>query len=365
MTCSEVRQHILRLISRGGIAPGGRLPTFRVLARDCGTSVPTVQRAVAMLVSEGVLVSRIGSGTYVLERGSRPAGKLLGVLFPSGGNMFRNFCSEAEDAIREVFLAADCVPVVVYPRRALRGRERKEEELKLIRQMLRQGIAGLIVNSGSGLRLEPELRSSGIPVVYFNNPGTDRGGFDFVTSDNYQIGRLAADRLIGAGKTPCAIVADSVTTDAVADRITGFRDRLREAGVPEPEVIDSDRLPVPFPLETAERFAGVHGIFGTNDSDAMNSLDLCRRAGLRVPGDIGVIGVDDNEICEHVTPRLDSIRQHAAAMGRKAAELLLDRVRNGAGIDFVTVRFCGELVERESVVPGSGAGREKGATNPD
>ena len=152
----------------------------------------------------------------------------------------------------------------------------------------------------------------------------------------------------------------------VSGRITGFCDRLREAGVPEPEVIDSDRLAVPYPLETAKRLAGVHGIFGTNDSDAMNSIDLCRRAGLRVPDDIGVVGVDDNEICEHVTPRLDSIRQHAAAMGRKAAELLLDRVRNGAGIDFVTVRFCGELVARESVVsPGSGAGRTRSATNPD
>ena len=354
MTCSEVRLHILRLISQGGIAPGGRLPTFRALARECDTSVPTVQRAVAMLASEGVLVSRVGSGTYVRERRSRSSGRLLGVLSPNSGTLFANFISDAENAIREVFFAADCVPVVVYPRAQLHGRERKEEELTLIRQLLRQGVAGLIINSGSGLNLEPELRSSGIPVVYFNNPGTDHGGFDFVSSDNYQIGRLAAERLISAEKFPCAVVGDSLATYAVSERVLGFSDFCREAGVPEPRVISSDQLPVTYPVELLDEFRGVRGVFGTNDANAVKMMNFFRENGVAVPGEIGVIGVDDGEICEHVTPRLDSIRQHAAVMGRKAAELLLERVRNGMGDDFVTIKIRGELVTRESVVsPGA------------
>ena len=107
-------------------------------------------------------------------------------------------------------------------------------------------------------------------------------------------------------------------------------------------------------VELLDEFRGVRGVFGTNDADAVKMMNFFRENGVAVPGEIGVIGVDDGEICEHVTPRLDSIRQHAAVMGRKAAELLLERVRNGMGDDFVTIKIRGELVTRESVVsPGA------------
>jgi GntR family transcriptional regulator / MocR family aminotransferase len=63
----QLRRHMRELILTGGIAPGARLPAQRQLARDLGLSRNTITDVFETLTSEGLLESRIGAGTFVVN----------------------------------------------------------------------------------------------------------------------------------------------------------------------------------------------------------------------------------------------------------------------------------------------------------
>lgn len=62
-----------------------------------------------------------------------------------------------------------------------------------------------------------------------------------------------------------------------------------------------------------------------NDMVAIPLLQRLQSAGIRVPEDVSVIGIDDHEFCRYSTPTLSSIRQPLEAMGARAAELVVGR----------------------------------------
>jgi LacI family transcriptional regulator len=71
------------------------------------------------------------------------------------------------------------------------------------------------------------------------------------------------------------------------------------------------------------------GLMAANDARARHVLEACRAIGLRVPEDVAVLGVDNDEvICELTDPPLSSIEHGAANLGYQAAALL-DRLMAG------------------------------------
>lgn len=356
MTCEEVKNKILDLIAEQQFEPGSKMPAFRALARKFEASIPTVQRAISMLVSEGILISKVGSGTYVSERRNNKS-RLIGILLPYTGMLGDNFLAVAQHRMREVFQQNGYIPVIVYPQGGTRGEERMREELFLIEQLMSQEVAGLIVGSASDVDSPfwRKLRFFNLPIVCFNNIGRAADQFDFVASDNEQGGVLAAERLIEAGKVPAIILADQLESDAVSRRVRGFCATFADAGLPAPEVVNLDSC---FGSSTLigdrllEKIKKHKGVFAVNDTYAVKTLTALRDDGVKVPEEIAVIGFDDGDICEHVTPRLDSIRQSAGLMGEKAARLLLDRIAAGDAIlDTMHIKVKVSLTKRESVAP--------------
>ena len=67
-------------------------------------------------------------------------------------------------------------------------------------------------------------------------------------------------------------------------------------------------------------------IVAASDTQAFGALEAARDAGLRVPGDVSVIGYDDIEIAEYLG--LTTIRQPLFALGVEGVELLLDSIAN-------------------------------------
>ncbi|SEE90070.1 GntR family transcriptional regulator [Ruania alba] len=61
----QIREQIHGLVSSGRLAAGERLPSVRQLAHDLGVAAGTVAKAYRRLEAEGILVSRIGSGTTI------------------------------------------------------------------------------------------------------------------------------------------------------------------------------------------------------------------------------------------------------------------------------------------------------------
>lgn len=88
----QVVLHVRRLIERGQLRPGGRLPAERDLAGQIGVSRPTVRAGLRALAAMGVVQSRHGSGTYIPEGppvlGAEPLSFLAALHGFTGAEMY-------------------------------------------------------------------------------------------------------------------------------------------------------------------------------------------------------------------------------------------------------------------------------------
>jgi LacI family transcriptional regulator len=163
----------------------------------------------------------------------------------------------------------------------------------------------------------------------------------YVGTDNTAVARLAADHLLERGFLHFAYCGYSPTpvNGCSRKREDAFQEAIHQAGhscavhnVPDTASDTWERLcgelaqwltSLPHPL----------GLMACNDSRALQILEACRMAGLRVPEDVAVVGVDNEEaVCPFTDPPLTSVDQGAQQTGYEAA-LLLDQWMDGEPVD--------------------------------
>lgn len=155
--------------------------------------------------------------------------------------------------------------------------------------------------------------------------------------DNVAIARLAADHLLDQGFRRLAYYGFLRTriNRWSEERARAFRQRCREAGVScavyaghhgrARQWADLQRELAAW-LQSLEKPVG---LMACNDARARHVLEACRTVGLRVPDDVAVVGVDNDEmICELTQPPLSSVDQGARRLGWHAAALL-ERLMSG------------------------------------
>jgi LacI family transcriptional regulator len=159
-----------------------------------------------------------------------------------------------------------------------------------------------------------------------------------VVADEREIGRMGADHLLRLGFGHFAFVGGG-------DRAEGFAQAVGEAGghlVETPQLIRenadddwSDLLDLSVDwLRAAPKPLGVMAM---HDLKARNVSLACRLAGLRVPDDVAVLGVDNDELlCDLSDPPLSSIEQGLHQIGYESARLV-DRMLHGEPPQTVTV----------------------------
>lgn len=156
--------------------------------------------------------------------------------------------------------------------------------------------------------------------------------FPSVRSDNVKGAQLAIRHLHALGHRRIAHITGprgNVLTRARRDSIAPERHRL-DLPAREGWIIHGD-----FSMRAGHRAAAdicamkerPTAVFCASDETALGLISGLHHHGIRVPEDISVVGFDDIELAEHYLPALTTIRQDRKALGRRAAELLLDRLR--------------------------------------
>jgi len=92
-------------------------------------------------------------------------------------------------------------------------------------------------------------------------------------------------------------------------------------------------------------------IFCFNDIAAIGAIRALKDAGCSVPGDVSVVGFDDIQSAAYSTPSLTTVSQPLMEMGRKGAEVLLDRIANRDKEYPSEIVMAPELIVRESTGP--------------
>ncbi|MCG6499494.1 LacI family DNA-binding transcriptional regulator [Kitasatospora sp. A2-31] len=231
---------------------------------------------------------------------------------------------------------------------------RTEQERQRFEQYLAaQRVDGvLLVSVHRDDPLPDQVRALGLPAV-LNGRRSPQEPLAYVDTDNVGAGRSAVDHLAGRGRCRIATITGPLDMDAAQGRLSGYRQGLAAAGLPEDERLvatgdfteDGGRRAM---RELLARCPDLDAVFAASDLMAVGALAVLRARGLDVPGDVALVGVDDSPVARHLDPPLTTVRQPIEEMGRRMAGILLRQIAGEGGVEPSRLVLPTELVVRRS-----------------
>jgi len=198
------------------------------------------------------------------------------------------------------------------------------------------------------------VRETGAPFVRLSHGGKNGSEYSVATDD--RVFSAAMTRYLASlGHKRIAFIKGNTLHKAVNNRYEGYRDGLRESGLPFSDslVAQGDNSIGSGEICAAEllqRSPRPSAIFCANDDMAAGVLRVAMRLGIRVPQDLSIAGCDDISLARQLNPALTTIRQPLDAMAEAAALALIEGAR-GAQLDPCLEIVPGELKIRESTAP--------------
>jgi DNA-binding LacI/PurR family transcriptional regulator len=306
--------------------------TIRDVAERAGVSIATVSRALHGLprVSEATRQRVLAAAAELHYVASPSAASLaggqnmaIGVVAPSVNGWFvATIVHSAERLLRPAGY-----DVLLYSL----GVEPEERRRAFAGNVLRKRVDAVLV---VGIRPEPEevaaLSAVGGPVTVV---GADVPGWASVRVDDEAVGRCAVRHLLDLGHRRIAYIGSEpegpAEPVASAGRRAGYRLELTAAGLgPDPALEVDGGFTVRGGMAAMDALlaagAPPSAVFAASDEMAMGAAHVARQAGLRIPQDLSVVGVDDHEMAELFD--LTTVAQPVYSQGVMAAEMILRRL---------------------------------------
>jgi DNA-binding LacI/PurR family transcriptional regulator len=199
------------------------------------------------------------------------------------------------------------------------------------------------------------LDETGIPTVAIDRIPSGYTGYS-VTLDNVKAGRMAAEHLVDLGHTQVAHIAGPLQLRLSRERQQGFVEALASRGLRPSAVIPSQNgwyCEAGFQAmqEILRNPEQPTALFAANDRMAIGALLAAVDAGLRVPEDLSIIGLDDIEVAAYHNPPLTTLRQSFESLATLGIQILIDLLA-GKEPEQPNIIIEPELVVRRSTGPG-------------
>ncbi len=330
-----------------------RKVTIAAIARLAGVSVPTVSRVingrsdVSPQTRERVEELLTRHGYRRRPASMRTSSGLIDLVF---NDLDSPWAVEIIRGVEDVAHAAGIGTVVsAIHRRTVPAKQ----WLDNMRSRATEGV--IFVISTLEPPLQAELRRLNIPVVIVDPSGVPPQEAPTIGATNWAGSLRATEHLIGLGHRRIGFIAGPPQLMCSRARLDGYRTALETAGVSFDDDLvfqgdfyhesgftgGSRLLQLPEP-PTA--------IFASSDQMALGVYEAVRRAGLRVPDDVSVVGFDDLPEVRWSSPPLTTVRQPLAEMGMVAARTVL-RLAQREKIESPRIELATELVVRDSTAP--------------
>ena len=345
---------INKSIDEGTLKPGDKIPSENELCEKFDFSRQTVRHAISRLAADGLLESRRGSGTYVSDQyaddGKQSVVAVVTTyvddyIFPStirgiestlsakGYSMqlsFTNNTTGKEKQILESLLERnDIAGVIMEPVKSARP----SPNIGLYRRMVDRGMKVLFLNS-----YYPELD---LPHVSLNDEECA-----------YRAVKALADS--GHKSIGCVLKLDD---GQGRERYSGYLRAMTECGlsftydhvnwIDTIDIKDGKRALV----RVMERLKGCTAVFCYNDQVAGILMQVLMENGIKVPGDISVIGMDDSDMAKIGVGgvSISSIPHPKSRLGEKAAQNMIRLIHSTGKSCNATYEFSGDVILRDSV----------------
>lgn len=272
---------------------------------------------------------------------------VIGVIIPETVHFFfSTVISGIEDeAMKEGYNVMICQSIESF-----------EREADSIDALMSARVDGLLVDISretSDLAHLQKVVEEGVPMVFFDRL-VEGMNAPSVIVDDYQGAYDAVEHLIQQGCKDIAHLAGPGNLIIGRKRIEGYTSALEDNEMPiKKDFIVECRNGTQEEAEQAmdQLLASgkkIDGVFANNDMAALGALKSIKKAGLKIPEDIAVIGYSDWQFCSLVNPSLSSVSQPGYEMGKEACKLIFKEI-NKTNTEKSTIKILDtEVVVRES-----------------
>jgi LacI family transcriptional regulator len=234
--------------------------------------------------------------------------------------------------------------------------EREDNEKRSLRSLERARVDGAIIvlfhHRLGDLKYLTDLSIS-IVALTSREQKSENVLIDTIYVDNESMAKTAVCHLINQGYSRIGMIAGLQGTPPRRNRIRGYRQALIEHNLPTNEILIQD-----YDFTEQGGYQGMRellklkplpdAVFAANDLMALGAMRVIREAGLNIPADIALVGIDDIPAAKLVHPPLTTISQMQENIGRTAAELIIERIEGTAPDKPRLVEMPFELIIRES-----------------
>lgn len=220
---------------------------------------------------------------------------------------------------------------------------------EIVADATRSGVNGIITGIDRDTPGFWAIVNSGLPTAFINTPPNWQnplcGPVAILHNDETAIGRLGADFFRRIGKfRSYAFVPTKEKTFWSTYRKRGFRTALAANGI-YPTTFDHRKTSLEKWIESLPKPAAV---MAANDQNAIRVIEICAKLKLKVPDQVAVLGVDNDELyCVNSRPSLSSIHPNHVELGRSAAEMLDRMMRKPMSRRITYIPPIG-VIERDS-----------------
>lgn len=232
-----------------------------------------------------------------------------------------------------------------------------KKEIAGVNTLFNSRVDGLLISLSSDTRNTDHFNvflKKQIPLIFFDRV-IEHPSCTSIVIDNVKAGYDAANHLIEQGCKRIAHVGGSMSRNVYADRLKGQIMALKEHGIEhDPSLVISNNLSDQEGAEAAQQLLKLDrrpdGIFTANDTAGVAVIRELKQAGVSVPGDIAVVGFNNDPVSKVIEPNLTTIRYPGTEMGEVAAQTLIDKLKEAPPPHINSIVLRHELIVRASSV---------------
>jgi GntR family transcriptional regulator of arabinose operon len=339
-------------INAGVYRESGRLPTEMQLSAAHQVSRETVRKALSLLVEEGLIERRQGSGSRVLPAPMRPANNNVAIIATFMDDyIFPSLLYHAQTALEKQGFTT-----LVFSTQNQLSREQE-----ILQGLLENPVRGILVEGvkttlpNPNLNLYRRLEEMGVPIVFFHSSYPELE-CACISDDNWGGGYQAAEHLFSRGHSRIGGIFKCDDVQGV-QRCAGFLAAMRDRGLPYPDrqIIWYGSVERQDMVERGDSqwldnyltscLQDCTALICYNDEMAYALVKALLRLGRRVPEDVAVISFDSTYYSGISPVPITSLAHNPGRMGTLAASAMLDLLQ---GRPTESKRLGWVLVEKQS-----------------
>jgi DNA-binding LacI/PurR family transcriptional regulator len=326
--------------------------TITDVAQEAGVSRATVSRVISHkpFTSDKIktrvfaAIEKLGYQPNLVARSLRvQQSKIIGLIISDIQNPFYTGLVRAveDTAYKNNFLVFLC-----------NSDEDIAKEVLYLKLMIAEKVAGVVITPTRETENPSRiLLEAGIPIVVVDRSISDMD-VDTVVIDNHQTAFDLVDHLISDVHSRIAIVAGPSTITTSRERLEGYLKALTDHGLPvRPELIRQGLPKEEFGYratrELLELAQPPDALFLVNNLLTLGALRAIHEKNLRIPEDIALVAFDDISWTSFVSPPLTVATQPTYELGKRATELLIQRIKDPSRPKEKQV-ICGSVVIQQS-----------------